>query len=181
MHNYHSTYNVLPADDMWMGATYGNSAATRGSWGWNASWPVCLLPNIEQTPLYNAYNHGFLTRFSAELDRQLQRHGNVALPVGKPEGAAQQSLGPDELPGNHGGPGIIRIWNGTVETTFTCATTNQIPINGWPVGTCWWGADSNLAYFGLEGVTDGSSNTALFSEKLLGASTADPAPDRQLA
>ncbi len=50
-----------------------------------------------------------------------------------------------------------------------------MPVNGWTVGQCWWGADSNLAYFGLEGVTDGSSNTGLFSEKLLGASTSDPA------
>ena len=70
----------------------------------------------------------------------------------------------------------MRMWNGTIETPFTCSTTNQILINGWGVGTCWWGADSGLAYFGLEGVTDGSSNTALFSEKLLGANTNDPAP-----
>ena len=35
-------------------------AASSGSWGWNASWPVCLLPNIEQSPLYNAYNQGSL-------------------------------------------------------------------------------------------------------------------------
>ena len=83
---------------------------------------------------------------------------------------------PMNYSGNTGGPGVIRIWNGTIETPFTCSTTNQIPINGWGVGTCWWGADSNLAYFGLEGVTDGSSNTALFSEKLLGAAADDPSP-----
>ncbi len=31
------------------------------------------------------------------------------------------------------------------------------------------GADANLAFFGFEGVTDGTSNTALVSEKLWGA------------
>src|SRR6476660_7045106 len=55
VHNYHSTYNVLPAEDMWMGAT-GGSGTGNSSWGWNASWPICLLPNPEQGPLYNAYN-----------------------------------------------------------------------------------------------------------------------------
>src|SRR5262249_42300283 len=58
VHNYHSTFNVLPAECMWMGATYG-SASLGGSWGWNASWPVALLPNVEQGPLYNAYNQGW--------------------------------------------------------------------------------------------------------------------------
>src|SRR5262249_13816066 len=62
VHNYHSTYNAIPAEDMWMGATAG-SGAGGGSWGWNASWPVCLLPNIEQAPLYNAYNQDWTPDF----------------------------------------------------------------------------------------------------------------------
>src|SRR5262245_38818761 len=56
VHNYHSTFNVLPAEDMWMGCTWGSEPMSNGCWGWNASWPVCLLPNLEQGPLYNAYN-----------------------------------------------------------------------------------------------------------------------------
>src|SRR4029079_18697254 len=38
VHNYHSTYNVLPTECMWMGATLGNQSGG-GIWGWNASWP----------------------------------------------------------------------------------------------------------------------------------------------
>jgi len=175
VHNYHSTYNALPAETMWMGATYGAQSLS-GSWGWNASWPVCLLPNIEQGPLYNAYNQGW-----ASDQPQNSTVGYTAIaaflcPSDNQKVRPNYPWAPMNYAGNQGGPGIIRHWSGTIETPFTCSTSNQIPINGWGVGTCWWGADSNLAYFGLEGVTDGSSNTALFSEKLLGASTSDPNP-----
>jgi prepilin-type N-terminal cleavage/methylation domain-containing protein/prepilin-type processing-associated H-X9-DG protein len=178
VHNYHSSFNAFPAEDMWMGATMNTPG--NGSWGWNASWPVCLLPNFEQAPLYNAYNQDWTpadpvynggnpinttvsyTALSVLLcpsDSQKVRNLNPFAPM--------------NYCGNHGGPGVIRNFAGTVVPFLTCSTTNQIPINGWPVGTCWWGADSNLGYFGVEGITDGTSNTALFSERLLGNSNAD--------
>src|SRR5262249_18612778 len=80
---------------------------------------------------------------------------------------------PMNYAGNNGGPGVIRDWSGTIVPPFTCSTTNMlphpaVPLTTWPVGTCWWGANANFGYFGIEGITDGTSNTALFSEKLLG-------------
>ncbi len=158
---------------MWMGATYGAQGLT-GSWGWNASWPVCLLPNIEQGPLYNAYNQGWTPDQVQNTTVGYTGIAGFLCPSDNQKSRPAYPWAPMSYAGNQGGPGIIRHWSGTFITPFTCSTTNQIPINGWGVGTCWWGADSNLAYFGLEGVTDGSSNTALFSEKLIGASQADP-------
>ena len=175
VHNYHSTYNVLPAEEMWMGATFGNQSGG-GSWGWNASWPVCLLPNIEQGPLYNAYNAGWTPDQPQNSTVSYNALAVLLCPSDSQKSRPAYPWAPMNYSGNFGGPGVIRQWSGTMETPFTCSTTNQIPINGWPVGTCWWGADSNLAYFGMEGLTDGSSNTALFSEKLLGAASSDPAP-----
>jgi prepilin-type N-terminal cleavage/methylation domain-containing protein/prepilin-type processing-associated H-X9-DG protein len=168
VHNYHSTYNALPAECMWMGATYGNSQATGGSWGWNASWPVCLLPNIEQGPLYNAYNQGFSPDSAQNSTDSYNALSVLLCPSDNQKARPNYPWAPMNYAGNGGGPGVIRWQSGTIVDMFTCSTTNQIPINGWPVGTCWWGADSNLGYFGFEGVTDGSSNTALFSEHLLG-------------
>jgi prepilin-type N-terminal cleavage/methylation domain-containing protein/prepilin-type processing-associated H-X9-DG protein len=167
VHNYHSSYNCLPAEDMWMGATFGNQSGG-GSWGWNASWPVCLLPNIEQSPLYNTYNFGWAPD---QPQNSTVAYNALAVMICPSDGQTQRPANPwapMNYHGNQGGPGVLRHWNGMFETPFTCSTTNQIPINGWPVGTCWWGSDGYLAYFGFEGVTDGSSNTALFSEKLLG-------------
>jgi len=181
VHNYHSTYNALPAESMWLGATYG-TGPNGSSWGYNASWPICLLPNFEQTPLYNAYNQGCSPDYPNQNAPTVNSTviftaiASLLCPSDNQKARPNYPWAPMSYAGNMGGPGVVRMWSGTIETPFTCATSNAIMINGWNVGTCWWGADSNLAYFGLEGVTDGSSNTALFSEKLLGASTQDPAP-----
>src|SRR4051794_15585978 len=44
-HNYHSTYNVIPAVSMFLGP--GSNGADPGNgWSWNASWIVALLPNM---------------------------------------------------------------------------------------------------------------------------------------
>jgi prepilin-type processing-associated H-X9-DG protein len=53
---------------------------------------------------------------------------------------------------------VITNWSGTI---VELGTNNP---------ASWWGAagDPNMAFFGFEGVTDGTSNTALFSEKLYG-------------
>jgi prepilin-type N-terminal cleavage/methylation domain-containing protein/prepilin-type processing-associated H-X9-DG protein len=181
VHNYHSTFNALPAECMWMGATFGETGTSGGSWGWNASWPVCLLPNIEQSTLYNAYNQGWApnccgNNIGPNTTVDFNALAVLLCPSDNQKARPNYPWAPMNYAGNFGGPGVIRYWNGTFVTPFTCSTTNQIPINGWGVGTCWWGADSNLAYFGIEGITDGSSNTALFSERLLGASTQDPQP-----
>jgi prepilin-type N-terminal cleavage/methylation domain-containing protein/prepilin-type processing-associated H-X9-DG protein len=167
VHNYHSTYNALPAECMWMGATYGAQSLS-GSWGWNASWPVALLPNLEQVPTYNAYNNGWTPDQPQNSTVAYLALQVLICPSDDQKQRPNYPWAPMSYAGNWGGPGPIRMWSGTLVMPFTCSTTNQIPINGWGVGTCWWGADSNLAYFGLEGVTDGSSNTALFSERLMG-------------
>src|SRR5580700_709557 len=52
VHNYHQQVNALPAENMFLGSTIG-------AWGWNASWAVFMLPNIEQGAYYNAYNFAF--------------------------------------------------------------------------------------------------------------------------
>jgi prepilin-type N-terminal cleavage/methylation domain-containing protein len=179
VHNYHQQTNVLPASNMFLGASNG--------WSYNASWMVFLLPNMEQQPLYNAYN------FSCEpgvppavaatpSDGQSNTtvvYSNISSLLCPSDNQKQRPLNPfapTNYTGNHGGPGPIRNWSGTIVEFFTCSSPSTMPVNGWGPGTCWWGADSNLGFFGLEGVTDGSSNTSLFSEKLLGIANGSPLP-----
>ena len=60
-----------------------------------------------------------------------------------------------------GGPGIIAGWSGA----FVCMQPN---VNGQSGCACV--TDQNVGSFGTEGVTDGTSNTAAISEKLVGTS-----------
>src|ERR1700739_3403400 len=46
VHNYLSTYEVIPAHTI-------DNSQTRG---WFVPWAAALLPNLEQQPLYNALN-----------------------------------------------------------------------------------------------------------------------------
>jgi len=165
VHNYHQQTNALPAENMFLGPTLDQG------WGWNASWAVFMLPNLEQTPLYNAYNFSLgadnpvnytvtftgVVSFSCPSDNQKQR--------------PNQPWAPQNYVANHGGPGVIRMWSGTIVEFYTVGPPGSSSPNGG-----WWGADSNLGFFGFESVVDGTSNTGLFSEKILGWTTGNSAP-----
>ncbi len=168
VHNYHQQTNALPAENMFLGATNG--------WGWNASWAVFLLPNIEQGPMYNAYNFAIAPDQPQNSSISYSAISVLLCPSDNQKARPNNPWAPTNYCSNHGGPGVIRDWSGPIVEFFTCATANNIMVNGWTPGTCWWGSDSNLGFFGLESVTDGSSNTAMFSEKLLGAAAASPSP-----
>jgi prepilin-type N-terminal cleavage/methylation domain-containing protein/prepilin-type processing-associated H-X9-DG protein len=157
-HNYHSTYNCLPADNMFLAAARAPLGADSQNigWGWAPSWTVALLPNLEQTPVFNAFN------FNWDADRPQNTtvgYNQLASLICPSENVKQRPLAPwgtNSYHGNHGGPGVLKNWSGTIVQNFT---NNP---------QAWWGQDANMAFFGLEAVTDGSSNTALFSEKLIG-------------
>jgi len=161
LHNYISTYNSFPAYVVFLGPAGGSSCCPPSNggngWGWDASWLVSLLPNIEQGPLYNAFN------FSISADSPVNTtvtYNGLAAALCPSDSTRQRPAypwAPTNYRSNYGIPGEVRLWAGTIVPNYT-STPQQ-----------WWGVDSNLAYFGMEGVTDGSSNTALFSEKLMGA------------
>lgn len=158
IHNYHDVHNVLPPDGMFLGAAWVGAAPGQGfGWGWNAGWPVLILPNLEQTPLYNAYN---FNRSADDRPNNTVRFTLLSVLLCPSENLLKTRPGNPSAPmsyhGNHGGPGVMSNWSGTIVQHHTFYPRE------------WWGQHANLGFFGFEGIRDGTSNTALFSEKLIG-------------
>jgi len=174
IHNYHTSNNCLPPTGMFLGPA---GAANGQGWGWNASWAVVLLPYFEQSSLQNAYNFTWQPDGGVNSTVAYTTLAVMMCPSENQRNKPNNPWAPMNYAGNHGGPAPIRNWSGTIVEFFTCSQSG-VPqgANPLPPGTCWWGADSNLGIFGFEGVTDGTSNTALFSERVLPTSTSDSPP-----
>jgi prepilin-type N-terminal cleavage/methylation domain-containing protein/prepilin-type processing-associated H-X9-DG protein len=173
VHNYHSQHNSLPADGVFLGSAFGTCCPPSDGgpgWGWAASWMVSLLPNMEQQPLFNAYNFSTNNPPFSNADSPCNytvaftQISSLLCPSENQKMRPVPPWGCSNYHANHGGPGVIRNWSGTIVQNYT----------DYP--QAWWGPDPNLGYFGFESVTDGTSNTALFSERLLGLNVNDSGP-----
>jgi len=159
-HNYVSTYGILP-----MQTTF--PAGSDQSWGWSYGWPLALAPNLEQGAIFNNFN--FSAGMFGNASGYTVQHANdslIALQLASlicpSDGATQRPQSPwgvTNYVGNVGGPGQISMFSGTVISN---------PVWGGIPG------ESNCGPVALQRITDGSSNTGLFSERLIGIN-ADPA------
>jgi prepilin-type processing-associated H-X9-DG protein len=135
---------------------------------------------MEQQAMYNSWN------FSVGGDSNLNGSGapvnttvtfsaiaNFLCPSDNQKVRPFNPYAPTNYFGNYGGPDVIRMWSGAIVPFLTQGPPGDNTVAG---GPAWWGADSNLGFFGFESFTDGTSNTAVFSEKLIGASNANPPP-----
>ncbi|MBX6315703.1 MAG: DUF1559 domain-containing protein [Isosphaeraceae bacterium] len=167
LHNYHSTHGTFP-----MGVS---QYAPANVYHWDA-WSVhaLLLANMEQVQLYNACNFWL---------------GNNI--VGSPGYYANQTVNQTRLTvylcpsdGNAGSTAVNRPadgkndildvnYVGSVGTT-TNSPNNTAPSNPWATlgstGMFWW-----YTCYGIQAVTDGTSNTVAFSEALVSNGRADNA------
>ncbi|WP_165248695.1 DUF1559 domain-containing protein [Paludisphaera soli] len=161
LHNYVSQQNSFPplCGNMW---ETGPASPAMGNWplGWAAS----LLPNMEQQQIANAANYSFGADQPANF--QTICRARVATFICPSESLAQ---GPwlasswMNYAGNIGGPASMASWSGII-----------IPMREEPgrtrVGTNY---PNNLGTVGIQSVTDGTSNTVAFSERLVGVASGD--------
>jgi prepilin-type processing-associated H-X9-DG protein len=171
LQNYHSSTSALPP----LFGSFANQGYGQpldgGPGPWLLNWAVAILPYLEQQPLYNAANY-FGGPFGGAFDPvNLNTVTSAKLSVLVCPSESVKN-GPwigstfCNYHANMGGPAAIYAWTGPI-VPMNGGYSGQpghanIPEEG-GVGTL-----SNLGTFGLESVTDGTSNTAAFSEALIG-------------
>jgi prepilin-type N-terminal cleavage/methylation domain-containing protein/prepilin-type processing-associated H-X9-DG protein len=175
--NYESSNSCFPM--------HSQNQSTGGNLG-TASWVAGTLQFTEQTPLFNALNFsvdmlssntygGWANSTVALLNIGVLQCPSENMNQGQyPFLATGQFYGMSNYVGNYGGPGPISLMSGTIipanNNEFGSAplpgTTAQGP-NSYGTGT--W------APVKIASITDGTSNTGLISERLLGIPGAYPA------
>jgi prepilin-type N-terminal cleavage/methylation domain-containing protein/prepilin-type processing-associated H-X9-DG protein len=178
--SYLTSANVLPAQ------TLDNVVPPGGTGGklqWFTPWTAGLLSNLEQTVLYNALNFSVpMLEMTAPIyganttvglvsiqtlicpSESLTKSPSFAISAASTTGYTGQ-LAVSSYAGNYGGPAAIRACSGTIipvkgnNLVFQLMTAGGeiAPATGGPVR--------------IQAITDGSSNTALFSEHLLALTT----------
>jgi prepilin-type N-terminal cleavage/methylation domain-containing protein/prepilin-type processing-associated H-X9-DG protein len=155
---------------------WGNTFALTGLYydPWPLDWTASLLGQLEQTTLFNQLNFyvssGWLGPTSAGWDPQ--NTTVLATQVGvllcPSEDKKTTNIGPGtrkNYVANFGGPANFMAWSGVL-----------VPLKDNPplsYAGVYWNGNSGTT-FGMEGITDGSSNTALYSETKLGSGPTSP-------
>ncbi|MDR3637523.1 MAG: DUF1559 domain-containing protein [Isosphaeraceae bacterium] len=143
-HNYLSSQGVFPAQSI------QNNNACNGCW--SVSWGDSLLSQLEQTAMYNALNFNLEMTNGANTTVGYTLIATLICPSESLKARPASPWAPLNYAGNIGGPGSISTWSGTI-----------VPLNN-----PWYNNSNSQGSFGVEGVTDGSSNTAMWSEHLFG-------------
>jgi prepilin-type N-terminal cleavage/methylation domain-containing protein/prepilin-type processing-associated H-X9-DG protein len=176
-HNYMTSNGTFPplvqngGLNVW-GNTFGNNGIYFDPWP--LDWTASLLGQLDQVVLFNQLNFyvssGWAGPTIAGWDPQNTTvlTTQVATLLCPSEDAKTMSIGPGtrkNYVANIGGPANFFAWSGVLVPLKDQPPTDYAGV--------FWNANSGTT-FGIEGITDGSTYTALYSETVLGSGP--PAP-----
>jgi prepilin-type N-terminal cleavage/methylation domain-containing protein/prepilin-type processing-associated H-X9-DG protein len=172
MHNYHTASGTFPSGG---GTTAGYSATYCSSWGtWSAQ--ALMLSYLEQTPLYNASNFSWVVGFS----NGFPINSTVSTSLLNVFVCPSDGISPVKPTGVWGSVASQSCWQWTGMTNNYLASlgTSTSYNNGGPCATPPTPVPDTSGVFtqggrayGIQNITDGSSNTIAFGESLVGDGT----------
>ncbi|MGP0062605.1 MAG: DUF1559 domain-containing protein [Isosphaeraceae bacterium] len=176
--NYVSANNVFPPQTSWPTMAANVTGNTLGlQWGFN--WYYAIFPQLEQQPIFNSVNFNLSPFDYSQLTAASMKVSALLCP----DESSSMQLYPitfngnsyyyavSNYVGNYGGPAAIVPFNGTIIPEYNV----ELGMNTM--------SSNNLQSVGMQSITDGTSNTGLFSERLIAGypfgSTASVYPNGQ--
>jgi prepilin-type N-terminal cleavage/methylation domain-containing protein/prepilin-type processing-associated H-X9-DG protein len=171
MHNYHTSIGTFPPGGPYTTA-YLTGGYPQASWGsWSAQ--ALMLGYLEQTPLYNSANFSWVVAFGAG---GWNINSTVSTTILNAFVCPSDGLSPVKPNGVFGSPASASCWqwtgtlNNYLASMGTTTKYGGMGLNGTGFPTTGVFTQGGPVY-GLQNITDGSSNTIAFGESLVGDGT----------
>jgi prepilin-type processing-associated H-X9-DG protein len=134
-------------------------------WGFN--WYYALFPQLEQQPVFNSVNFSLTPFDPSQLTAASTKVAALLCPDESSStqlytvtlGANTYYYAVSNYVGNYGGPAAIAPFNGTIIPEYNVEAGGVMTMNTL--------SGNNLQSVGMQSITDGTSNTGLFSERLI--------------
>jgi prepilin-type N-terminal cleavage/methylation domain-containing protein len=165
--NYLSANNVFPPQTSWPTMAANQSGNATG-YAWGFSWYFALFPQLEQTQVFNSVNFSLSPADPSQVTAAVIKVSSLLCPTESANtqlysstnlytlASGAQFFAVSNYVGNYGGPAAYTPYSGTI-------------IPGYDVEGGMNANAARLPTVGMQSITDGSSNTGLFSERLLAA------------
>jgi prepilin-type N-terminal cleavage/methylation domain-containing protein/prepilin-type processing-associated H-X9-DG protein len=160
--NYVSSNNVFPPQTSWptLAANYTLNPA---GFAWGFNWYYAVFPFLEQQTIFNAVNFSLGPMNYCQITAAITKVNSLLCPSesGNPQlypatmNGGTYFYAVSNYAGNYGGPAAIMPYNGTIIPEYDVEGGMTTVSAG------------RLTPVGMQTIIDGTSNTALFSERLL--------------